>query len=195
MMLFRSLSFVALLGLLSTPAMASEAKTAEPAINMDLCRFMVAHRPAEKTKDVVSADYQAGVDVRGNPVVEADVSPQINIPDINDIVYRFNLELDVLDYLGIENTTAQKIVTNYATVMAYEGHYYISFGVNEQGAIAAYQQLLGSEQEVALQALCPKEVDQKILEKDLSNDIESKDKSSGQVEAKDQPAKTTETKQ
>ncbi len=175
--------------------MASEAKTAEPAINMDLCRFMVAHRPAEKTKDVVSADYQAGVDVRGNPVVEADVSPQINIPDINDIVYRFNLELDILDYLGIENTTAQKIVTNYATVMAYERHYYISFGVDEQGAIAAYQQLLGSEQEVALQALCPKEVDQKILQKNLSNDIENKDKKNNQITTEDQPAKTTETKQ
>ena len=139
-------------------AVDTDTANLKSAVNLDLCRFMTSHQSLLSTEDVVSAEYQSGVDVKGKPVVEADLSSGVNLPDINTLMHKFNLELDVLGYLGIENTTAHKIVTNYATVMSYEGRYYISFGIEKQGGIAAYQQILGSDQEAALQALCPKEL-------------------------------------
>lgn len=77
---------VALMALCAAPAFAAESVT----ISTADCRRLVAHVP--------SADYQPGVDVRGNPVAPADLpgSASIDLPEVIEIP----LTVDVAKRLG-----------------------------------------------------------------------------------------------
>lgn len=76
----------ALMALCAAPAVAAESVT----ISTADCRRLVAHAP--------SADYQAGVDVRGRPVAPADLpgSASIDLPEVIEIP----LTVDVAKRLG-----------------------------------------------------------------------------------------------
>lgn len=77
----------AALALMAQPVFGEEG-----VIDLQACRQLVAHKP---DADVA---YQPGVDVHGNPVVEADLTPSpVQAPD----KVSFDVTVDMAQYMGI----------------------------------------------------------------------------------------------
>lgn len=98
------LAFVMLM-MLCLKVLAGEPETVEKQEPEDLrqfCHFYIAHVPLP---DVA---YQPGVDVRGNPVVGADIDPPAAViaPPAE-----FALTIDLADYLGIARPKGVRMET------------------------------------------------------------------------------------
>jgi hypothetical protein len=67
-------------------------KNQEPEDLRKFCHFYITHEPA------ADVTYQPGIDVRGNPVVGADIDPPAAVLTTPQ---EFMLTIDLADYLGI----------------------------------------------------------------------------------------------
>lgn len=96
--------------LVSAAAMAAEKKPV-PEIDPALCSRVVEYqKPA-------GVDYKPGVDVKGKPVVEADLNPSpVKMPDN----ISFNITIDVAQYLGLPTPGLEGLV-NVGTINVDKG--------------------------------------------------------------------------
>ncbi len=129
----------AFIGIVSFSVVARADDILRHQVSDDACAMIVSHQ----VDSDVSATYQAGVDVHGKPVVEADLAPSpLQAPD----EVSFDLTVDMAQYLAV--TTQPKP----------EGQ--IGLGritVKRDGQVLLDGQPMESQQEVALRALCEQE--------------------------------------
>ncbi|MCE9507372.1 MAG: hypothetical protein K8R48_03510 [Alphaproteobacteria bacterium] len=122
--------------LLAQNALAAEETHEKPLVTAEDCRFLTAYQPSPGT------EYQPGVDVRGKPVVEADLTPSVIQPPEK---YSFDLTVDVMKYIGLTEPTGVLGETKMGTVTV------------EKGKIMFNGKPLGGDAEAALVALCAPE--------------------------------------
>jgi len=85
--------FLILFMLVFLPVVHSWAES-KPAIDKSICKYLIAHEYNLGNE----AEYKAGVDVKGKPVIEADISPQvIKMPK----EYSFPITINMAKYMGI----------------------------------------------------------------------------------------------
>lgn len=88
------------------------AAQAAPQVDQALCQQLtVAYKPPVDPKQ--SADYVAGIDAKGKPVVEADLNPQ---PQMVPETVSFPILLDVAKYAGIGVPTGTELQSRIGTV-------------------------------------------------------------------------------
>ncbi len=111
-------------------------------------------RRAVEYQKPVGVDYDAGVDVTGKPVVEADLNKSpVQMPD----VVRIPVTIDLAQYLGLPGTTAKE---TYAVLgeLAYEN-----------GAFSYNGEPLDGKASESLRKLCATEKPAKPAEKPSEN--------------------------
>jgi len=115
--------------LVSLPAYAQTV-----VIEDSVCRALVRHQPS------ADATYQPGVDVHGNPVVEADINPSpVKVPD----TVRFNITVDVAKHAGLHVPEGTEMQAVMGTVE-----------VTPDGHMTFNGQPMEGQSEAALYALC-----------------------------------------
>lgn len=108
-------------------------------VSDDACAMMISHQPDSD----VPASYQAGVDVQGKPVVEADLSPSpLQAPD----EVSFDLTVDIAQYLGVSTLPKAEGLLGLGRIT-----------VKRDGQVMLDGQPLESGQESALRSLCAEE--------------------------------------
>jgi hypothetical protein len=123
-------------GLLATVLLlASPVALAAPAIDADVCQWMVTYQPDAAG----GADYKPGVDVEGRPVVEADINPS---PAAVPSVIRFGLTADMAQQIGIDTAGFEGAALIGQIEMDMNGH--MTFN----------GQPMEGEAEAALRAMC-----------------------------------------
>lgn len=135
--------FLALFAILVSAQALAETP---PLIDKDACRMLVAHQPS------ADAEYKPGVDVKGQPVVEADLTPS-PIQTVEEVT--FDITVDVARYAGIGVPNGFEGVARVGTVT-----------VDKQGRMTFNGQPLESGEETALRALC---FEKPALQKDKNN--------------------------
>lgn len=115
----------------SNPALAEEMQKLD---NSDVCKYFIAHQPVD---DVA---FKSGKDVKGKPVVEADLSPS---PVMTPENIEFDLTLDMAEYLKIQ------------TPAGLEGQAKIGrISIDRQGNALFNGEPLDGDSNAALRALC-----------------------------------------
>lgn len=90
-----------------------------PALNDDICRYLVTAEPA----DMSGAAYTPGVDVRGNPVVGAELdSGSVEID--NDI--SFPVTIDVMEYAGLQEVDGLEGEAVLGTITVRDGELFFN---------------------------------------------------------------------
>lgn len=118
--------FIAALGM--TVIFSSQALADAGSLPAEACRMLVAPRPAP------DVEYRPGVDVRGKPVVEADLEQSsVKMPES----FSFDITVDVAHKSGLEMKGSVGTVT-----------------VEKDGRVTFNGEPLESPQEEALRALC-----------------------------------------
>ena len=130
----RASFFAVLLMLFSAPVFAQTVTDDVVVIDDSACRSIVRHVPA------ADAAYQPGVDVKGRPVVEADINAAaIKIPH----TVSFPITVDVMKYAGITPPAGVEGLASIGQVDVHpDGRMYFN-GAPIEG-----------EAEAALRALC-----------------------------------------
>ena len=113
--------------LVSHPSLAEEG-----VIDLQACRQLVAHKP---DADVA---YQPGVDVNGNPVVEADLNASpVKVP--NKVT--FDVTVDMAQYLGITVPVGLEGQVTMGTVAYEDGVLTFNGEPMEGPAVAALREI------------------------------------------------------
>jgi len=119
-------------------------------LDKDLCKYIIAYHP---TKDG-DVEYKPGVDVKGKPVVKADINPEATIEIPESI--SFPLTIEMAKYIGMEIPAGVKTgETNLGYVE-----------VREDGAVLFNGKPLGGEAENTLKSLCTKGEGKNLGEED-----------------------------
>jgi hypothetical protein len=113
-------------------------KPAAPLLEAQECRHLTEYHPGKDG----NAEYQPGVDVRGKPVVEADVNPSVIQPPEK---YSFALRVDVAKYIGLTAPTGVMGETRMGTITV------------ENGQVTFNGKPLEGDAETALRALCARQ--------------------------------------
>lgn len=111
-------------------------------------------RRAVEYQKPAGVDYEAGVDVTGKPVVEADINKSsVQMPE----VVRIPVTIDLAQYLGLPSSTAKE---TYAVLgeLAYEN-----------GAFTYNGEPLDGQAAESLRKLCATEMPAKAQEKPVEN--------------------------
>jgi hypothetical protein len=116
--------------------MAAKEARQKPVISAEECRYLTAYQPAP------GVEYQPGVDVRGKPVVEADITPSVIQPPEK---YSFALTVDVAKYIGLTEPTGVLGEAKMGTITV------------EGGKVRFNGKPLEGDAEAALVALCAPE--------------------------------------
>lgn len=119
------------------PVLSYAAQDNAFVLDRNFCKYVIAHNA---TKDV-SAEYKSGVDVNGNPVVEADLAKN-NMEPLDSI--SFPLTVDMAKYIGMQ--IPEGVKTGEASLGYVE--------VREDGEILFNGNPLQGEAEVTLKNLC-----------------------------------------
>ncbi|MBI1216425.1 MAG: hypothetical protein GC185_11495 [Alphaproteobacteria bacterium] len=101
--------------LFSLPAFAADKEQAAktPEIDPAFCSRMVTYQ------EPPGVEYQPGVDVHGNPVVEPDLNPSpIKMPD----TVTFDLTVDTAQYLGLTAPAGLEGKMKIGTIAMKDGH-------------------------------------------------------------------------
>ena len=121
---------------LSLPVWAND----KPVLDEEICKHFVVHKP--KVDDNGQVKYKAGVDVNGNPVIEADVTPSIVI-SLEE--YNFPLTIDMAKYIGMDVPAGIMGEARLGSVTV------------KNGEVKFNGQTLDEKAEIALKDLCDKE--------------------------------------
>lgn len=98
------------------------------------CRALVRHQPA------ADATYQPGVDIHGNPVVEADINENpVKVPE----TIRFNITVDVAKHAGLNVPAGTEMQAVMGTVE-----------IQPDGRMTFNGEPMEGQSEAALYALC-----------------------------------------
>lgn len=119
--------FAVVLVLTAQPVFAEEG-----VIDLQACRQLVEHKP---DADVA---YQPGVDVNGNPVVEADLNPSpVKVPE----KVTFDITVDMAKYLGITAPAGLEGQAKMGTVAYEDGVLTFNGEPMEGPAVAALREI------------------------------------------------------
>jgi len=120
----------------SHPAAAQEKRneSREPLLAEKECRYLTAYQPSPDN----NADYKPGVDVRGKPVVGADITPPVIQPPEK---YSFNLTVDMAKYIGLTAPTGVEGKTRIGTITVEKGQLRFNGNPLEGDAAAALRAL------------------------------------------------------
>lgn len=125
--------FLILLAIFCT-AVSFPAYAQTVVIEDSACRALVRHQPA------ADATYQPGVDVHGNPVVEADINANpVKVPE----TIRFNITVDVAKHAGLNVPAGTEMQAVMGTVE-----------IQPDGRMTFNGEPMEGQSEAALYALC-----------------------------------------
>lgn len=140
------ITFLILMLLNSNPALADEMQKLD---DSDVCKYFIAHHPSD---DVA---FKSGKDVKGKPVVEADLSPS---PAITPNNLEFDVTVDMAEYLKIETPKGLEGRANIGRI-----------SIDDDGTALFNGAPLDGDSNAALRALCSDNNEKADLQKSSKN--------------------------